>query len=148
MKITASIHIAAPQLEVFEFTLDYKNRLSWDTFLKVARLEGADQPGKGVKAWCVSKQGIGMETEYVTYDPPKVTAVKMTRGPFYFKYFAGSWNFVAIGPTLTEVIFVYSYTLIFPLRVFTPLLTRILSKDVRQRLLDLKRCVEGLTNTA
>lgn len=31
--------------------------------------------GIGIKAWCVSKQGLGIETEYISFNRPKVTAV-------------------------------------------------------------------------
>ena len=83
----------APE-QVFDFTQDYDNRLKWDTFLRRAELmEKATTADKGVKAYCVAKNGLGMVTEYVTYNRPKVTAIKMTKGPFMFSSFLGSWNF-------------------------------------------------------
>ncbi len=46
---------------VFDFTQDYSQRLHWDTFLKKADLiEGAIKADKGVKAYCVAKNGLGM----------------------------------------------------------------------------------------
>lgn len=70
-KLTVSIQIAAMPEQVFDYTQDYDKRLSWDTFLRVARLEGAGRAGHGVKAWCVSKHGLGMETLYVSYIRPR-----------------------------------------------------------------------------
>lgn len=67
-KIVVSIQIQATPDKVFDYTQDYGNRLTWDTFLRVARLESADRAGQGVKAWCVSKHGLGMETQYVSYN--------------------------------------------------------------------------------
>jgi hypothetical protein len=90
----------------FDYTQDYKQRLAWDTFLKRADLiEGATTAGKGVKAYCVAKNGLGMVTEYVSFNRPKATAIKMTKGPLVFKSFLGSWTYKKIRPDLTEVIF-------------------------------------------
>jgi ribosome-associated toxin RatA of RatAB toxin-antitoxin module len=143
IKFSESIIVKRPSAEVFNFTQDYDQRLSWDTFLKQAELvDGATTAGKGVKAWCVAKNGLGMETEYITFNPPKATAVRMTKGPFLFKQFLGSWNFKEIEANMTEVIFLYSYDLRFPFNIFSFLVKGNLRKNVRQRLKDLKQCLE------
>ena len=49
-----------------------------------------------------------METEYVSFNPPRATAVKMTRGPWFLSSFAGSWRFEEIEPGRTRVGFHYS----------------------------------------
>ena len=129
---------------VFDFTQDYSRRLLWDTFLKKADLlEGAKAAGLGVKAWCVARNGLGMETEYVSYNRPKATAIKMTRGPYLFKSFLGSWTFKETGPGQTEIIFLYSFTLRFPFNLFKIAIKKNLSRNVRIRLQDLKKSIEG-----
>ncbi|MCG2615925.1 SRPBCC family protein [Terrimonas sp. NA20] len=144
IKFTESIIVKRSAAEVFDFTQDYNQRLSWDTFLKQADLMGGvTSAGKGVKAWCVAKNGLGMETEYITFNPPKATAVRMTKGPFLFKKFLGSWNFKEVDGQTTEVIFLYSYDLRFPFSIFSFLVKGNLQKNVRQRLNDLKKCLEG-----
>ncbi|MBD1385016.1 SRPBCC family protein [Mucilaginibacter rigui] len=144
IKFSEKITINSSAQVIFDYTQDYKNRLTWDTFLKRADLiNGATQAGKGVRAWCVAHNGLGMETEYVTFTPPKVTAIKMTRGPYLFKFFLGSWTFKETLPNQTEVMFLYTFELRFP---FTPVknyVKRNLQKNVRQRLADLKKCVEA-----
>ncbi|NOK11409.1 SRPBCC family protein [Corallococcus exercitus] len=86
MRFTESIRITCPRERVFAYTQDYGQRLVWDTFLREAVLmDGATEAGPGVKAWCVSWHGLGMETQYVSFQPPAVTAVKMTRGPRLFE---------------------------------------------------------------
>jgi ribosome-associated toxin RatA of RatAB toxin-antitoxin module len=128
---------------VFDFTQDYNNRLKWDTFLKKADLiDDAIKANKGVKAYCVAKNGIGMLTEYVTYNRPKVTAVKMTKGPYMFKSFLGSWTFKEIN-NKTEVIFLYSFTLKFPFNIFAIYIKNNLQTNVQQRLIDLKYTIEN-----
>lgn len=129
----------------FDYTQDYNQRLTWDSFLKKAYLiEGATSAGKGVKAHCVAKNGVGMVTEYVSFNRPKATAIKMTQGPYMFKSFSGSWTFKQIQPDLTEVIFLYSFQLRFPFNLATGLIRKNLQRNVKQRLEDLKKNIEGI----
>ena len=144
IKFTEKKEIKCSPEFAFDYTQDYKQRLTWDTFLKKADLiEGATTAGKGVKAYCVAKNGLGMVTEYVSFNRPKATAIKMTKGPFMFKSFLGSWTFKEIQTDLTEVIFLYSFQLRFPFNLATGLIRRNLQCNVRQRLEDLKNNIEG-----
>lgn len=143
IKFSERINIAVRQAQVFDFTQDYDNRLKWDSFLKKAILiNGHTKAGKGVKAYCVAKNGIGMQTEYVSFSRPKVAAVKMTAGPFLFKNFLASWTFKETAQNSTEVIFLYSFQLRFPYNLLSYFIKRNLQKNVRQRLLDLKTNME------
>ena len=144
IKFSSSILIDAEPEVVFDFTQDYQKRLTWDTFLKKADLtDGAVAAGKGISAYCVSKNGLGMTTEYVTFNRPKVTAIKMTEGPFIFKSFFGSWTFNKIPCNKTEVIFLYSFSLRFPFTLMTHFIKKNLQKNVQQRLKDLKTNLEN-----
>lgn len=96
---TLEIHVGAPML--FAMTQDYSRRLHLDPFLREARLVGgAPAAGMGIRAW-------GLETEYVSFDPPRVAAVRMTRGPALLAAFAGSWRFDEVEPGRTRVTFTY-----------------------------------------
>jgi ribosome-associated toxin RatA of RatAB toxin-antitoxin module len=142
-RFTETIEVDATPEVVFDFTQDYSKRLIWDTFLKKAGLNnGASKADKGVKALCVAKNGLGMVTEYVTFNRPKVTAIKMTKGPYMFKSFLGSWTFKLLAGQKTEVIFLYLYTIRFPFNLFSKLIKSKLQGDVRKRLSDLKNSVE------
>ncbi|MGI4863293.1 MAG: type II toxin-antitoxin system RatA family toxin [Janthinobacterium lividum] len=144
IKFSEKISIAAAPEVIFDYTQDYANRLNWDTFLKRAELiEGAQKADKGVKAYCVAKNGLGMVTEYVSFNRPKVTAIKMTKGPFLFKGFLGSWTFKELTKDLTEVTFLYSFELRFPFSLLTAFIKQNLRSNVQQRLLDLKTCIEN-----
>lgn len=140
MTLRQSVVIAASPEALFELTQDYARRLDWDPFLKEARLIGADAAGVGVRAWCAARNGFGMETEYVSYNPPRACAVAMTRGPWFFRAFAGSWRFEPIGPRETEVGF--QYNLIGRPKILTGLLGSAFAHDTRRRLAALKRFVE------
>jgi ribosome-associated toxin RatA of RatAB toxin-antitoxin module len=145
MTFEDSIVVGASPEALFALTQDYGRRLEWDPFLKEARLVGgAAESGVGVRAYCVARSGLAMETEYVSFQPPRVTAVKMTRGPWIIESFAGSWRFVPEGEGATRVIFKYQVRA-RPrrlARLLTPLLTRVFAHDVRKRLAGLKTAVE------
>ena len=143
-KFACSVIISQRQQVVFDFTQEYNHRLTWDSFLKKAVLiNGATSAGKGVKAYCVAKNGIGMVTEYVTYNRPQVTAIKMTKGPYMFQSFLGSWTFKQLPGEKTEVIFLYSFSLRFPFKLFTTVIKNNLQANVQQRLADLKKHMEN-----
>lgn len=142
-KFTESIIIDRNPEVVFDFTQDYNNRLIWDTFLRKADLlYGAKEAGMGVKALCVARNGIGMVTEYVSFNRPKVTAIKMIDGPYMFKSFLGSWTFKEIDGEKTEVVFLYAYQFRFPFNLIGALIRLKLQKEVKKRLADLKFYIE------
>jgi ribosome-associated toxin RatA of RatAB toxin-antitoxin module len=133
--------IAAPADALFALTQDYTRRLEWDPFLSRAELVGgAREAGPGVRALCVARTGLAMETEYVSFNPPGVCAIRMTRGPWFLREFAGSWRFREVEPGRTEVAF--TYHLVARPRFLTPLLRRVFARDTRKRLLGLKLAVE------
>jgi hypothetical protein len=109
-----SEEIAAPCEEVFALLHDYGRRLSWDTLLSQAYLEeGATAAGVGVVSTCVGRRSLGglaLTTQYVSFEPGKVAAVKMLNQPPFFGTWAASirhepaeggsrvtytWNFTA-----------------------------------------------------
>ncbi len=145
MTFEQSIVITASPEELFALTQDYARRLEWDPFLKSAALVGgATAAGVGVRAYCVAKSGLGMETEYVSFNPPRVTAVKMTRGPWLIGSFAGSWRFEDISPRQTRVWFCYHVRARpkWLSWLLTPILIRVFARDTRKRLAALKVAVE------
>jgi ribosome-associated toxin RatA of RatAB toxin-antitoxin module len=144
VKFSEKVVIQCTPWVAFDYTQDYDNRLKWDTFLKRAELmDGIKLAEKGVKAYCVAKNGHGMVTEYVSFNRPKATAIKMTKGPYMFESFLGSWTFKDLGDMQTEVIFLYSFKLRFPFNLANRFIKSILQKNVRKRLNDLKINIES-----
>jgi hypothetical protein len=146
MTLTDSINVAAPAADLFALTQDHGRRLSWDPFLRSAELlDGAAAAGVGVRAWCVARSGLGMETVYVSFTPPRVAAVRMTRGPWVIRSFAGSWRFEEVDEGRTRVTFCYSlearpWCLSW---LLTPALAWAFRRDTRRRLAALKAAAEG-----
>jgi len=141
MTFEQSIVIAASPGDLFALTQDYARRLEWDPFLKSAELlDGAASADVGVRAYCVAHNGLGMETEYVSFNPPRACAVKMTRGPRMIASFAGSWRFEEASAGATRVGF--RYNLRASWRLLTPIIGWIFGRETRKRLKALKEAIE------
>ncbi|MGV3540760.1 MAG: type II toxin-antitoxin system RatA family toxin [Rufibacter sp.] len=132
--------------DLFWLSQDYNERLEWDAYLAVARLEdGATQAAKGVKAYCESRKGIGMTVQYISFNPPQQVAMEMTEGPWVFHKFSGSWRFKQEDHGLTRVFFRYHFKPKFGVLgaiLFTPFLRWLLATDIKQRLRYFKEFVE------
>ena len=151
MTFDESMTINAEPLALFRLTQDYDRRLEWDPFLRSATLVGdASEAGVGVRALCVAKSGWAMETEYVSFNPPRAAAVKMTRGPWFLASFAGSWRFEEIEPGRTRVSFCYSLEA-WPRPwswLLTPILARVFARVTHNRLRALQEAVEHGVNSS
>jgi ribosome-associated toxin RatA of RatAB toxin-antitoxin module len=140
-----SILVAAPQEPLFRLAQDYRLRLRWDPFLREMKfLLGATEAAVGVRTWVRAWNGLTMETEYTTVKSPDVVAMKMTRGPWFFSHFAGSWRLRPHPSGAVEVTFRYAFTTRWPLlrAVLDPVIQRVFLRDIRGRLRGLKRGAE------
>lgn len=143
--VEESVIIPAAQADLFDLAQDYALRLRWDPFL--SRLEfrdGATQATVGTRVWVRAKNGLAMEVVFITLDRPRSVAMKMTSGPWFFQRFAGSWRFDALTPDSTRVTFRYGFeTRLAPLRpLLDRIITAVFTRDIRARLLGLKRGAE------
>jgi hypothetical protein len=86
--------IPAASVEVFALLHDYGRQLEWDTLLQSARLcDGWTVAGLRAKSICTGHWylgGIAIETEYISFNPPEVAAVKMVNRPPLFESFAAT----------------------------------------------------------
>jgi hypothetical protein len=146
MTFRQTLEVYATPDALFALSQDYGRRLAWDPFLKQAELlEGATEAGPGVRAWCVSRQWIGMETRYVSFHPPTVCAIEMTKGPRFLRSFAASWRFEALETGRTKVS--STYQLVGRPGFLTPLSGLVLGQETRRRLWALKKAAEVVSNT-
>lgn len=145
MTFEESVMIKADPASLFWLSQDYGRRLDWDPFLRSASLVGeACEAGVGVRALCVARSGLGMETEYISFNPPRATAVKMTQGPWFLGSFAGSWRFEEVATGQTRVVFRYQVRARpgWLAGLLSPVLTRVFAYETRRRLRALKESVE------
>ena len=69
-------------------------RMRWDVFIREQRLlDGATVPAVGVQTLTVSRRGLRMVSEYVSYRPPTSVGMKVTRLPWFFEKLGGGWRF-------------------------------------------------------
>jgi hypothetical protein len=143
--IERSITVRAEREPLFWLMQDYSRRLEWDEFLSEARLVGgASRAGVGVRAWCVDQKGRGMETEYVSFQPPDRVAVKMTRGPWLLASFAGSWIYASADDGGTRVTFKYHIKTRprWLARLMDPFVIEAFADEMEKRLESMKRHIE------
>ncbi len=146
--LEAAIEIRASPEAIFDLIHDYARRLEWDPFLKEAcLLEGAKAAGLGVKARCTARNGfagLAMETVYVSFDRPRVAAVKMTRGPAVLGTFAASLRQEDVGSGMTRVTYLFNFSTRprWLRAIADPIAAALFRREVRGRLEALKRHLE------
>jgi ribosome-associated toxin RatA of RatAB toxin-antitoxin module len=130
---------------LFDLAQDYALRLEWDPFLREMRfLEGATVAAVGVKVWVRAWTGLTMTVEYVSLDRPRVVAMRMLQGPWFFRVFAGVWRFTEQEDGETEVVFRYSFEMRWRWLdwLLGPVVRQVFRRDIRARLHGLKRGAE------
>jgi hypothetical protein len=139
--------IPAPCHAVFDLVHDYSRRLEWDTLLRAAYLtNGHTTPGKGVTSICVGRRalgGIALKTVYVTFDRPKVAAVRMINRPLFFETWAASIHHDDLTAAESRITYRFQFTSRPRLLRFIiePIMGRIFLRETRTRLNALKEYV-------
>ena len=110
-------------------------------------LGGAQAAGVGVTARCTARNGfagLAMETVYVSFDRPKVAAVRMTKGPSVLETFAASLRQESLGRGVTRVTYRFHFSTqprwLRP--VADPIAAALFGREVRGRLRALKSHLE------
>lgn len=146
---SVTIDVRATPEEIFDLLHDYSRRLEWDPFLREARLlDDATAADIGVVARCVARRmggGLAMDTVYVSFSHPRVAAVRMTAGPWFFRSFAASIRQERIDDATTCVTYRYHFQLRpRPLAALLELVAGwVFRRETRGRLRALKRFLEG-----
>ncbi len=99
------------------------------------------------KARCTARNGFGglaMETVYVSFDRPRVAAVKMTKGPAVLETFAASLRQEPIAPGVTRVTYRFNFSTRprWLRAIGDPVAAALFRREVRQRLKALKHHLE------
>jgi len=111
-------------------------RLRWDPFVKVQHLlDGAERPGKGVRTFTKSREGLRMVSKYVSYNPPTNVGMTMLKGPWFLQTFGGGWRFTPEGDG-TRAVWKYTFTVkpAWLRRIADPIGVRMLGRDIEQRI--------------
>src|SRR5687767_8451818 len=106
--------IPASSEAVFDLLHDYDRRLEWDTLLSAAYLDdGHSAAAKGVTSVCVGRTALGriaLKTVYVSFDRPRVAAVKMLNTPPLFSSWAASIRHEDLGPNRSRITYKLNFT--------------------------------------
>jgi hypothetical protein len=109
-----TVPIPAPRAEVFRLLHDYDRRLEWDTLLQEARLcPGWTEAGLDARSVCTGRWflgGIALQTQYVSFKPAEVAAVKMVNRPPFFETFAATIRHRDVGDGTSSVEYIYHFT--------------------------------------
>ena len=109
-----SLVLPAPSGEVFDLVHDYQRRLSWDTLLSEAYLDdGFTEAKKGATSVCVGRRSLGrlaLKTVYVSFDRPRVAAVKMVNAPPFFATWAASIRHADVEAGASRITYVFQFT--------------------------------------
>lgn len=130
--------------KVFALIHDYERRLEWDTLLREAYLEPEfERSEKGAISVCRGKKVLGgftVRTEYVSFEPGKVAAVKMLNQPPFFDTFAASIRHIKIDDENSEVIYKVNFTAkpVWLRPILDPIMRRIFVWETSKRLRALK----------
>lgn len=149
MRTELSTEIRSSPERVFAVLHDYARRLEWDTLLTRAEiLDGATAAGAGVRTLCVGRRSLGgipMETEYVSFVPGKVAAVKLVAPRFPFETFAATIRHEPLGEERSRVTYIYSFSARprFLAWLVSPIVNALLRFETRRRLSALRAHVEA-----
>jgi ribosome-associated toxin RatA of RatAB toxin-antitoxin module len=142
--VSATIEIAAPPGALFALSQDYGLRRAWDPFIREMRfLDGAKKAGEGVRVAGRAWNGMTMEVRFTSFRPPRSVAMRMTRGPWFFAQFAGTWVFepTGAGSRVTFRYFFRTKPALFR-SILEPIIAWAFRRDIEARLRGLKRGAE------
>ena len=146
-KLTVKETLSTSCEEAFRIVHDYSRRLEWDTLLQAAYLEDGEVADVGVTAVCKGKAaliGIEMKTIYVSLQPGKVAAVKLTNRAPFFDSFAASIRHFGLDGHRSELIYELNFKAkpAFLRPFLHPIMGQMLRWETRKRLRALKRYIE------
>lgn len=98
---------------VFDTVHDYRHRLEWDTLLRKACTVDDAAPAKGVVAVCTARWWLGgyaFRTRYVTFDRPRVAAIKLESRPPFFASWAASIRHEPLGDERSRATYTMTFT--------------------------------------
>lgn len=106
--------IPAASADVFRLLHDYRRRLEWDTLLRDAHLcEGCEEARLHATSVCTGRWYLGriaMQTQYISFNPPHVAAVKLLNRPPFFESFAATIRHHDLGDGSSGIEYKYSFT--------------------------------------
>ena len=142
---SVTVDVPAPRAAVFQLLHDYDRRLEWDTLLRDARLcPGWSEAQLHATSVCTGRWylgGIALKTEYISFKPPSVAAVKMLNRPPFFEAFAATIRHrdTAGGGSSVEYIYHFTARPRWLRWLLHPVMAAVFRWETRKRLQSLRR---------
>jgi hypothetical protein len=106
--------IPASSAKVFQLLHDYNRRLEWDTLLQDACLcDNLSEARLHATSVCIGRWYLGaiaLKTEYISFNPPRVAAVKMVNRPPFFESFAATIRHHDLADGSSTIEYKYNFT--------------------------------------
>lgn len=143
---------------LFSFTQDFIERKKWDKqTLEIGFFDGCTELKKEAKVFTKSREGVYMETEYLTFKAPYEISIKMLNKSPIFKDFVGTWNYDSIDNNNTTLRITYCFNLRFPYSLAKRKMEQRIKVNIAEKLnflknhlnelKDEKRIIKSKTNT-
>jgi hypothetical protein len=118
--------------------------MNWDPFPESYKLLNKDVVEEGVHVEIKAKNGLSMVVEYVSFNRPKVVAIKVIKGPWFIKRFAGSWSFDKESENISTVKSKYNISgnPEWASAIITPVIQYVFGRSAKKRLVALKKYAE------
>jgi len=130
----------ASSTDVFRLLHDYDRRLEWDTLLQSATLtDGWTKAQLHATSicrgrWCLG--GIALKTEYLSFRPHDVAAVKMVNRPLFFQTFAATIRHRDLMDGSSQIEYLYNFTARpwYLQWMLHPIMAKVLRLETKKRL--------------
>jgi Polyketide cyclase / dehydrase and lipid transport len=134
--------------EAFDLIHDYRCRLSWDTLLRRAYVEGGGPAARGAVAVCSARWllgGYSFRTRYVTFDRPQAAAIRLEGRPPFFATWAASIRHVPLPDGRSRATYTMTFTVkpSWARRAIQPVARALFRRETRRRLAALARALDS-----
>lgn len=140
-RITVSMEINASP-ELVYYTAHYQSE-KWDPFgTRIYCIHCKENVTQGNRQKIISWHRQSMIVEYIHVSAPSTVAMKMLKGPYYLKKFAGTWQFKKEGNNKTLACWYYYLQAAKKFRYLEPFMMIYFKWESRRRLNALARLCE------
>ena len=134
-QVSSEIKINKERDWLFDYTQDFSERIKWDKQTRKIEFIGQENKlKKGSLVYTESKEGIGMDTEYLIFKKPEKISIKMINKSNIFKSFIGKWDYIKLDNDITVLKITYQFNLRFPYNLIAKTVQRKIKNNMVSKL--------------
>ena len=135
MEVSSEIKINKERDWLFDYTQDFSERIKWDKQTRKIEFIGqTNELKKGALVYTESKEGIGMDTEYLIFKKPEQISIKMINKSNLFKSFTGKWDYIKLDNNTSVLKITYQFNLRFPYNLIAKIVQRKIKNNMDSKL--------------